>query len=297
MPFTGVRVRLPPPAPKIPMRIRIAHSPDSDDAFMFYPLVKGLIDTEGLQIEHVLADIETLNREALKGTYEVSAISFHAYPYVADKYFVLPSGGSVGEGYGPVVVSREPLDTLRGKKIAVPGKLTTAFLTLKLYEPDFQAVVVPFDKILDEVEKGTVDAGLVIHEGQLTYRDRNLYKVVDLGEWWKEETGLPLPLGCNVVRKDLGRDIIKKIEKLMRLSVETALREKEKALSYAVDYARDLREDLSRTEKFVSMYVNERTIDYGEEGREAVRLLLKKGKEAGIIEAEIPQAIFSDEAL
>ena len=277
------------------MKIRIAHSPDSDDAFMFYPLVKGTIDTEGLEIEHVLADIETLNREALKGTYEVSAISFHAYPYVADKYLVLPSGGSVGDGYGPVVVARERPDSLRGKRIAVPGKLTTAYLTLKLYEPEFQPVVVPFDRIIEEVLKGSVDAGLVIHEGQLTYPDYGLVKVVDLGEWWKERYGLPLPLGCNVVRKDLGKETIKKIERLMRKSVEFSLKEREKALSYAIDYARDLEEDPERTDRFVGMYVNERTIDYGPDGREAVRLLLRLGKEKGIIETDLPEVIFSDE--
>ncbi len=277
------------------MKIRIAHSPDSDDAFMFYPLVKGTIDTEGLEIEHVLADIETLNREALKGTYEVSAISFHAYPYVADKYLVLPSGGSVGDGYGPVVVARERPDSLRGKRIAVPGKLTTAYLTLKLYEPEFQPVVVPFDRVIEEVLKGSVDAGLVIHEGQLTYPDYGLVKVVDLGEWWKERYGLPLPLGCNVVRKDLGKETIKKIERLMRKSVEFSLKEREKALSYAIDYARDLEEDPERTDRFVGMYVNERTIDYGPDGREAVRLLLRLGKEKGIIETDLPEVIFSDE--
>ncbi len=277
------------------MKIRIAHSPDSDDAFMFYPLVKGEIDTEGLEIEHVLADIETLNREALKGTYEVSAISFHAYPYVADKYLVLPSGGSVGEGYGPVVVAKEKPDTLKGKRIAVPGTLTTAYLTLKLYEPEFEVVVVPFDRIIEAVERDEVDAGLVIHEGQLTYSDHGLVKVVDLGEWWKEKYDLPLPLGCNIVRKDLGREIIKKLEKLMRRSIEYSLREREKALSYAIDYARDLQEDRDRTDKFVGMYVNHRTVDYGEDGREAVRLLLRLGKEKGIIEADIPEVIFSDE--
>ena len=277
------------------MKIRIAHSPDSDDAFMFYPLVKGTIDTEGLEIEHVLADIETLNREALKGTYEVSAISFHAYPYVADKYLVLPSGGSVGEGYGPVVVAREKPESLKGKRIAVPGKLTTAYLTLKFYEPEFQPIVVPFDRIIEEVLKGSVDAGLVIHEGQLTYPDYGLVKVVDLGEWWKEEYGLPLPLGCNVVRKDLGKETIKKIERLMKKSVEFSLREREKALSYAIDYARDLEDDPERTDRFVGMYVNERTIDYGPDGREAVRLLLRLGREREIIEVDIPEVIFSDE--
>jgi len=277
------------------MKIRIAHSPDSDDAFMFYPLVKGLIDTEGLEIEHVLADIETLNREALKGTYEVSAISFHAYPYVADKYAVLPSGGSVGEGYGPVVVAKEELSSLKGKRVAVPGKLTTAYLTLKLYEPDFEAVEMPFDEIIGAVERGEVDAGLVIHEGQLTYPKHGLKKVVDLGEWWKERYGLPLPLGCNVVRKDLGKETVKKIERLMRKSVEYALKEREKALSYAIDYARELSADREGTDRFVGMYVNERTVDYGKEGREAVRLLLKLGKERGIIKVDIPEKIFTDE--
>ncbi len=277
------------------MRIRIAHSPDSDDAFMFYPLVKGLVDTEGLEIEHVLADIETLNREALKGTYEISAVSFHAYPYVAERYLVLPSGGSVGEGYGPVVVAREELDDLKGRRVAVPGTLTTAFLTLRLYEPEFEYVVVPFDRIIDEVLSGSVDAGLVIHEGQLTYSDRGLVKVVDLGEWWKEETGLPLPLGCNVVRKDLGGDLVKRLERLMRESVELALREKGKALSYAVNYARDLRDDPERTGKFVSMYVNERTVDYGEDCREAVRLLLRMGWERGVLKVPPPEIIFTDE--
>ncbi|HIQ48717.1 MAG TPA: ABC transporter substrate-binding protein [Aquifex aeolicus] len=277
------------------MKIRIAHSPDSDDAFMFYPLVKGLIDTEGLEIEHILADIETLNKEALKGTYEISAISFHAYPYVSDKYVVLPSGGSVGEGYGPIVIAKEEMETLTGKKIAVPGELTTAFLTLKLYEPNFEHIVIPFDGIIPAVLEGKVDAGLVIHEGQLSYKDYGLKKIVDLGEWWKEKYGLPLPLGCNVVRKDLGKEVIKKIEKLMRESVEYALRENQKALEYAINFARDLKEDTQRTKKFVSMYVNERTIDYGEDGREAARLLLRLGKEKGIIKAEIPEKIFSDE--
>ncbi len=277
------------------MKIRIAHSPDSDDAFMFYPLVRGEIDTEGLEIEHVLADIETLNREALKGTYEVSAISFHAYPYVADKYLVLPSGGSVGEGYGPVVVAKERPESLKGKRIAVPGTLTTAFLTLKLYETDFEPVVVPFDQIIDEVLEGNVDAGLVIHEGQLTYSDHGLVKVVDLGEWWKEKYDLPLPLGCNIVRRDLGEEVIRKLERLMRKSIEYSLRERDKALAYAIDYARDLQEDRERTDRFVGMYVNQRTVDYGEDGRSAVRLLLRLGKEKGIITADIPEVIFSDE--
>ncbi len=277
------------------MRIRVAHSPDSDDAFMFYPLVSGAVDREGIEIEHVLADIETLNREALKGTYEVSALSFHAYPYVADKYLVLPSGGSVGDGYGPVVVAKENLETLRGKKVAVPGKLTTAYLTLKLFEPEFEPLEVPFDRIMDAVLEGRADAGVVIHEGQLTYRDRGLVKVIDLGEWWKEKTGLPLPLGCNIVRRDLGPDLIRKIERLMRRSVETALKKMDEALSYAIEYARDLKDDPERTRRFVRMYVNRYTLDYGKEGREAVRLLLKMGREKGVIGVDIPAVIFSDE--
>ena len=279
------------------MKIRIAHSPDSDDAFMFYALTAGRIDTEGLQIEHVLADIETLNREALKGTYEVSAISFHAYPYVADKYVVLPSGGSVGEGYGPIVVSKEELDTIKGKRVAIPGKLTTAYLVLKLFEEDFEEILMPFDEILKAVEEGKVDAGLVIHEGQLSYQDKGLKKFIDLGKWWQEKTGLPLPLGCNVVRKDLGIQTIRKIERLMKESIKYALEHKEEALEFARKYARDIREDKERTDKFVSMYVNERTLDYGEDGRQAVKLLIQLGIEKGIIKGDMPHTIFSDEVV
>ncbi|HAV39705.1 MAG TPA: ABC transporter substrate-binding protein [Aquificaceae bacterium] len=279
------------------MRIRIAHSPDSDDAFMFYALTAGKIDTEGFQIEHVLADIETLNREALRGTYEISAISFHAYPYVADKYWVLPSGGSVGEGYGPIVVSKQELNSLKGKRIGVPGRLTTAFLVLKLYEPDFEEVVIPFDQILSAVQEGQVDAGLVIHEGQLSYVDKGLKKIVDLGQWWQEKTGLPLPLGCNVVRKDLGLENIRKIERLMKESIRYALEHREEALQFAKEYARDIKEDMERTNRFVGMYVNHRTLDYGEDGRDAVRLLLKLGVERGIIKVDMPHTIFSDEVV
>jgi 1,4-dihydroxy-6-naphthoate synthase len=279
------------------MRIRIAHSPDSDDAFMFYALTAGKIYTDGLQIEHVLADIETLNREALKGTYEISAISLHAYPYVADKYLVLPSGGSVGEGYGPIVVSKQALNSLKGKRIGVPGKLTTAFLVLKLYEPDFEEVVMPFDQILLAVQEGRVDAGLVIHEGQLSYVDKGLKKIVDLGQWWQEKTGLPLPLGCNVVRKDLGTENIRKIERLMKESIRYALEHREEAIEFAREYARDIKEDMERTNRFVGMYVNHRTLDYGEDGRDAVRLLLKLGVERGIIKVDMPHTIFSDEVV
>ena len=279
------------------MRIRVAHSPDSDDAFMFYAMTMGKIDMEGFEVEHVLADIETLNREALKGTYEVSAVSFHAYPYIADKYLVLPSGGSVGDGYGPIVVSAQSLNTIKGKKVAVPGRLTTAYLLLKLYEPEFEEVVLPFDRIMEAVLEGLVDAGLVIHEGQLSYEEKGLKKFVDLGKWWKEQTGLPLPLGCNVIRRDLGMENIRKFERLMRASIEYALNHWEEALIFALEYARDIREDLQKTKRFVSMYVNERTLDYGEDGRQAVKLLLQKGVEKGIIKADMPHIIFSDEVL
>lgn len=275
--------------------IHVAHSPDSDDAFMFYPLVAEKIDTKGLKFKHVLKDIESLNRDAKEGKWEVSAISFHAYPYVADKYVVLPSGGSVGEGYGPVVVYKKPLDTLKGKKIAIPGKWTTAYLTLKLFEPDFEPVEVYFEDIIPAVLEGKVDAGLVIHEGQLTYKDFGLKKFVDLGEWWKEKYNLPLPLGCNIVRKDLGRELIDLIAKLMKESIVYSLTHKEEALEYARRFARGLENDEERSERFVSMYVNERTVDYGEDGRDAVRLLLRLGYEKGIIKVPIPEKIFSDE--
>jgi len=275
--------------------IHVAHSPDSDDAFMFYPLVAEKINTYGLKFEHVLKDIESLNHDAKQGKWEVSAISFHAFPYVADKYVVLPSGGSVGEGYGPVVVSKEPLTTLKGKKIAVPGKWTTAYLTLKLFEPDFEPVEVYFEDIIPAVLEGKVDAGLVIHEGQLTYKDFGLHKFVDLGEWWKEKYNLPLPLGCNIVRKDLGKELIDLIARLMKESIQYSLTHKEEAMEYARKFARGLEDDKERSEKFVSMYVNERTVDYGPDGREAVRLLLRLGYEKGIITVPIPEKIFSDE--
>ena len=275
--------------------IHVAHSPDSDDAFMFYPLVAQKIDTKGLEFKHILKDIESLNRDAKEGKWEVSAVSFHAYPYIADKYVVLPSGGSVGDGYGPIVVSKEPLDTLKGKRIAIPGKWTTAYLTLKLFEPDFTPVEYYFEDILPAVVSGEVDAGLVIHEGQLTYKDFGLKKFVDLGEWWKGKYNLPLPLGCNVVRRDLGKELIDLVAQLMKESITYALTHKEEAMEYARKFARGLEQDPERSERFVSMYVNERTVDYGKDGREAVYLLLRLGKERGIIKAEIPEKIFSDE--
>jgi len=277
------------------MKIRIAHSPDSDDAFMFYPLTKGIIETEGFEFEHVLHDIETLNKEAFKGTYEVTAISFHVFPYVSDKYIVLTCGGSVGKGYGPIIVAREKLDSLEGKKIAIPGRYTTAFLLLKLYEDKFIPVELPFDKILDEVAKGTVDAGLIIHEGQISYKNYGLEKLIDLGKWWEKETSLPTPLGCVAVRRDIGKDNINKINSLVRRSIEYSLLNKRPALEFAINYAREIKDSFEKTETFVDMYVNQYTLDYGKEGKEAVKLLLKLGYDRGIISKEVPPTLFIDE--
>ena len=269
------------------MKIRIAHSPDSDDAFMFYALAKDKVPTGKFEFAHTLQDIETLNRKALNGIYEVTAISFHAYAYVADKYILLPSGASMGDRYGPMVVAREPWsqDELRGKKIAIPGTMTTAYLAMKLFQPDFEATLVPFDKIMDEVQNGSVDAGLLIHEGQLTYADHKLHRIVDLGEWWYRVTSLPLPLGGNVIRRDLGRENIGEISRLLKESIRYALSHREEALQYAMQFARDL--DVETADRFVGMYVNERTLDYGEEGRRAVQLLLDRAHEARVTPVKI----------
>jgi len=265
------------------MDIRIAHSPDSDDAFMFYALAKDKLPTGKFRFQHTLEDIETLNRKALKGVFEVTAISFHAYPYIEDKYMLLPSGASMGDGYGPMIVAREPFgpDDLRGKRIAVPGKMTSAFLMSKLFQPDFEEVVIPFDQIMDAVKRGDVDAGLLIHEGQLTYADDGLHLIVDFGAWWRETTGLPLPLGGNVIRRDLGAEDIKEISRLLKASIQYSLDHREEALKYALEFARDL--DTALADRFVGMYVNERTLDYGREGREAVQLFFDKAYAAGII--------------
>ena len=264
-------------------RIRVAHSPDSDDAFMFYAMATRKIDTGELNYQHTLADIETLNRRAMDGEYEVSAISFHAYAYLADKYAVLRCGGSMGRNYGPVVVSSKPLrrDRLGRKKIAIPGTLTTAFLALRLFSPDITYEVVPFDKILDELPNGDFDAGLLIHEGQLNYRDLGFHKVIDLGEWWQDETGLPLPLGGNVVRRDLGSTLMKQISKDIKESIKYGLDNRSEAMEYALEFARGL--DAQRADRFVGMYVNELTLDYGAEGRKAVRRLLRDAHKAGLI--------------
>ncbi len=267
-----------------PVTIRIGHSPDSDDAFMFYAMTHGKLEVAGLTIEHQLQDIETLNRRALEGDLEVSAVSIHAFAHLADRYALLSSGSSMGDRYGPTVITREPmtLDAVRGRTIAVPGLLTTAYLTLQLcLGKDTPVVVMPFDEILPAVAEGKVDAGLIIHEGQLYYGDRGLHKVVDLGVWWYEQTGLPLPLGGNVVRKDLGTEMVERIARLLRQSIEYALAHREEALAYALEYARDL--DPGLADRFVGMYVNEWTVDYGPRGRQAVQTLLDKAWEAGLV--------------
>lgn len=264
--------------------ITVGHSPDPDDAFMFYALAHDKLDTGDLQFRHVLQDIETLNRRALRGELEVTAISIHAYASLLDKYALLPSGCSMGDRYGPMVVARRSLtiEQLKTARIAVPGTLTTAFLTLRLLLPDgFSFEVLPFDRILAAVAEGQFDAGLIIHEGQLTFQNQGLYLVVDLGVWWQERTGLPLPLGGNVVRRDLGTQTMRTISRLLKESIRYSLDHRDAALEYALQYARDM--DKSLADRFVGMYVNEWTLDYGERGREAVRRLLAEGHRAGII--------------
>ncbi len=265
------------------MKISLAHSPDSDDAFMFYGLAKGKVASEGLDVVHVLKDIESLNREAQAGVHEVTAISFHAYPYVADRYALMPCGGSIGDGYGPLLVAKSALDpaSLQGRRIAVPGTLTTAYLTLRLAAPGAQTYVVPFDRILDEVTEGRADLGLVIHEGQLTYGGQGLVKVLDLGAWWKRETGLPLPLGGNAVRRDLGPEVMMQLTRLVRETVCYSLAHRREALDYAMSFARGMEAEVA--DRFVELWVNDMTIDCGLQGRRAVQLLLDRGAEAGVI--------------
>jgi 1,4-dihydroxy-6-naphthoate synthase len=264
--------------------ISIAHSPDSDDAFMFYGLATNKIRVPGFKFTHNLTDIETLNQKAIgESFYDVTAISFHAYPYLQDNYALMACGGSVGEGYGPMIVASRPftLDNIKRARVAVPGELTTAYLTLKLFAPEVETAVVPFDRIIPEVLAGNFEAGLIIHEGQLTYSHSGLHKVLDLGQWWREETGLPLPLGGNAIRRSLGEETMRIVTQALRDSIQHGLEHREEALAYAMQFARDLDHDLAN--KFVGMYVNERTLNYGEDGREAIRKLLALGHERGII--------------
>jgi 1,4-dihydroxy-6-naphthoate synthase len=264
-------------------RITVAHSPDSDDAFMFYGLASGQVDTGGIVVDQVLADIETLNRAAFDGKYEVTAVSFHAYAHLAGKYALLPHGASMGDRYGPIVVAKEGGPTqVKGSRIAIPGTLTTAYLALRIYEPSFEFVVVPFDEIQRAVLDGRAEAGLLIHEGQLTYEEEGLRKVVDLGEWWAERTGgLPLPLGGNIIRRDLGPEMIAKVSKLLHDSIAYALANREAAVEYAIQFGRGL--DLARTDRFVGMYVNDLTLSYGERGRKGVERLMSEAFERGLI--------------
>jgi len=268
--------------------ITIAHSPDSDDAFMFYGLATNKVRVPGLRFTHTLCDIETLNRAAMKGhgEYDVTAISFHAYPYIQDKYALMPSGGSVGDGYGPMIVAPKAYSEsgIKRKVIAVPGKLTTAYLALNLFAPGIETEVVSFDQIIPQVLEGKYEAGLIIHEGQLSYSKAGLHRIVDLGAWWQKITGLPLPLGGNAIRRSLGPELISSVCNALRDSIQYSLDHREEALAYAMQFARDL--DPQLADKFVGMYVNERTVDYGLDGREAVRRLLDMGHKAGIIPYE-----------
>jgi 1,4-dihydroxy-6-naphthoate synthase len=263
--------------------ISIAHSPDSDDAFMFYGLATNKIRVPGLKFTHTLSDIETLNRKAREAFYDLTAISFHAYPYLQENYALLSSGGSVGEGYGPMIVANREysIEQIKGKKIAVPGTLTTAYLVLKLFAPEIQTEVVPFDQIIPQILDGRYEAGLIIHEGQLTYSKSGLHRIVDFGKWWRQETGLPLPLGGNAIKRDLGPELMREVSQALKDSIQYSLDHRDEALEYAMQFARDLDRQLAG--RFVSMYVNERTLDYGIEGREGIRRLLEMGYERGMI--------------
>jgi 1,4-dihydroxy-6-naphthoate synthase len=271
------------------LNLRLGHSPDPDDAFMFYGLAKGKLSTGPYRFEHVLQDIQTLNQRAMRGELEITAISIHAYPYVADKYALTSCGSSMGDKYGPMVVAREPvtIEQLRGKTIAIPGELTTAFLALQLCLGQagdaFEHVVVPFDQIGSYVQEGKADAGLLIHEGQLTYKTLGLALVIDLGAWWYEKTGLPLPLGGNVVRKDLGKQVCQEVTDILKRSIRFSLDHRGEAVEYALQFGRDLNRDLA--DRFVGMYVNQWTLDYGPRGRGAIRRLLDEGARAGIVPA------------
>jgi 1,4-dihydroxy-6-naphthoate synthase len=264
--------------------ISIAHSPDSDDAFMFYGLATNKVRVSGHKFTHVLCDIETLNQRAMRDAfYDVTAISFHVYPYIQEQYALMACGGSVGEGYGPMIVAARPynLDEIRSVRIAVPGTMTTAYLALKLFAPEIETAVVPFDQIIPEVMAGNYSAGLIIHEGQLTYSRSGLCRILDLGVWWREETGLPLPLGGNAIRRSLGDATMQTVTQALKDSIQYGLDHREEALQYAMQFGRDL--DTNLADKFVGMYVNERTLDYGDDGRAAIRRLLAMGHERGVI--------------
>lgn len=267
--------------------ITVAHSPDSDDAFMFYGLATNKLETNNLKFEHTLKDIQTLNEDAKNGVYDVTAVSFHAYAYISDKYALLPHGASIGDKYGPILVSKEKRspEEIPDMKIAIPGELTSAFLAMRIYNQDFEYVVVPFDEIIETVQSGKADAGLLIHEGQLFYKQIGLAKVLDLGEWWHEKTGLPLPMGGNVIRRDLGEDLMKEVSKYLHKSIVYSMENREDALAYAMQFARDMPPELA--DRFVAMWVNDLTLDYGQRGRDAVKLLLKEGFEKGIIPHQV----------
>jgi 1,4-dihydroxy-6-naphthoate synthase len=268
-------------------KITVAHSPDSDDAFMFYGLATNKLETDGLKFEHTLKDIQTLNEDAKNGVYDVTAISFHAYAYVSDKYALLPHGASIGDKYGPILVSREQYkpEDIPNLNIAIPGELTSAFLALRIYDQNFKYTVVPFDEIIAAVKSGKTDAGLLIHEGQLFYKQEGLNKVLDLGEWWFEKTGLPLPMGGNVIKRDLGEDLMRRVSKALHKSIVYSMENREDALSYAMQFARDMPPELA--DRFVAMWVNDLTLDYGERGREGVKRLLQEGFEKGIIKNKV----------
>ena len=277
-----------------PSTIHLAHSPDSDDAFMFYALADGQIDTQGLSYVHELQDIETLNGRALRGELDVTAVSIHAYAYLSDRYALLPHGASMGDGYGPMLVAKTPMtrEDIAGKRIAVPGMMTSAYLALRLFQPDFVPVVVPFDQIDKTVIAGAVDAGLLIHEGQLTYKDDGLHLIADMGAWWLDKTGLPLPLGGNVIRKDMPRDVQTKVSRHLRASIAYGLDHRQSALDHAMRYARGL--DRSKADAFVGMYVNDWTLDYGDRGRAAIRLFLEEGVKSGIITRPVTVEFIDD---
>lgn len=276
------------------MKITLGHSPDSDDAFMFYALAKHQIDEEGYEFEHILRDIETLNRWALEGKLHCTAISVHGYAYVADKYAILTHGASMGDDYGPMVVARQEFsrEELRGKKIAIPGTMTSAFLALRLWLGEFEYEVVDFNEIMEAVAEGKCEAGLLIHEGQLTYGELGLKTLVDLGKWWKADTGLPLPLGVNVIRRDLGEQRMKQLSRILHESIEHGLTHREEALDYALSFARGMERSLA--DQFVGMYVNDWTLDMGEAGKRSIRLFLERGRDAGFI-PNLPSVDFVEE--